>query len=274
MARAIWSGAISFGLVSVPVRMFTATESKELKFHFLDRRDMSPIGYDKVNKQTGKHVDADDIVRGFEFAKGRYVELTDDDVDRLDLELTHAIDICDFVSIDEIDPLFFRKAYYLLPDDGAEKPYRLLVRALDETERVAIAKVVIRNKQHLACVRPVGKTLVLETMYYADEVRAPEDAPAPQVRPAEVKMAKTLIENLAAKWEPDKYHDRYRNELLDLLERKAEGEPLPEREESEGGEVVDLMEALRQSVAATKRSGSRGSASKGKSTRAKSRKAS
>ena len=133
MPRAIWSGAISFGLVSVPVRLFTATESKELKFHFLDRRDMSPIGYDKVNKDTGKHVEPDDVIRGFEFEKGRFVELEDEDIDRLDIELTHAIDICDFVSIDEIDPLYFRKAYYLLPQEGAEKPYRLLVKALEET---------------------------------------------------------------------------------------------------------------------------------------------
>ena len=157
MPRAIWSGAISFGLVSVPVRLFTATESKELKFHFLDRRDMSPIGYDKVSKDTGKHVDPDDVIRGFEFEKGRFVELEDEDIDRLDIELTHAIDICDFVSIDEIDPIYFRKAYYLLPQEGAEKPYRLLVKALEETGRVAIAKIVIRNKQHLACVRPVGQ---------------------------------------------------------------------------------------------------------------------
>jgi DNA end-binding protein Ku len=237
----------------VPVQLFTATESKELKFHFLDRRDMSPIGYDKVSKETGKHVDADEIVRGFEVRKGSFVELTDEDIDRLDIELTHSIDICDFVSIDEIDPIYFRKAYYLLPQDGAEKPYRLLVKALAETGRVAIAKVVIRNKQHLACVRPVGKNLVLETMYYADEIRKPEDAPAPQVRAAEVEMAKTLIENLAAKWEPTKYHDRYRNELLGLLEKKAEGEPLPEAKAAEGGEVVDLMDALRQSVAGTKK---------------------
>jgi DNA end-binding protein Ku len=253
MARSIWTGAISFGLVSVPVRMFTATESKELKFHFLDKRDMTPIGYDKVNKDTGEHVDPENIVRGFEFEKGRFVEVTEDDVDRLDIELTHAIDICDFVSIDEIDPLYFRKSYYLLPQEGAEKPYRLLVKALEETGRVAIAKVVIRNKQHLACIRPVDGTLVLETMYYADEVRQPEAAPAPQVRGAEVDMAKTLIENLAAKWEPERYHDRYRNELLDLLHKKAEGEPLPERQEEAGGEVVDLMDALRQSVQATKR---------------------
>jgi DNA end-binding protein Ku len=253
VARAIWSGVISFGLVSVPVQMYTATESKELKFHFLDKRDMAPIGYDKVNKETGESVPADDIIRGFEVDKGRFVELTEEDIDRLDVELTHSIDICDFVSIEEIDPLYFRKAYYLLPQEGAEKPYRLLVKALEETGRVAIAKVVIRNKQHLAAIRPVGDALVLETMYYADEVRRPEEAPKPQVRGPEVEMAKTLIENLAAKWEPEKYHDSYRTELLDLLQTKAEGEPLPEPKAEEGGEVVDLMEALRQSVAATKK---------------------
>jgi DNA end-binding protein Ku len=251
--RAIWSGVISFGLVSVPVRMYTATESKELKFHFLDKRDMAPIGYDKVNRDTGKSVPADEIIRGFEVDKGRYVELTEEDIDRLDVELTHSIDICDFVSIDEIDPLYFRKGYYLLPQEGAEKPYRLLVKALEETGRVAIAKVVIRNKQHLAAIRPVNDTLVLETMYYADEVRQPEEAPKPQVRAPEVEMAKTLIENLAAKWDPEKYHDRYRTELLDLLQKKAKGKPLPEPQAEEGGEVVDLMEALRQSVAATKK---------------------
>jgi DNA end-binding protein Ku len=255
MPRSIWTGVISFGLVSVPVRMFTATESKELKFHFLDRRDMAPIGYDKVNRETGESVDPDDIIRGFEVSKGQYVELTDEDIDRLDVELTHAIDICDFVSIDEIDPLYFRKGYYLLPQDGAEKPYRLLVKALQETGRVAIAKVVIRNKQHLAAVRPVEDTLVLETMYYADEVRQPEEAPKPKVQQPEVEMAKTLIENLAAKFDPEKYHDRYRNQLLDLLKKKAKGQKLPEPAEDEGGEVVDLMEALRQSVAATKRKG-------------------
>jgi DNA end-binding protein Ku len=263
MARPIWSGVISFGLVSVPVRMYSATESKELKFHFLDRRDMNPIGYDKVNKVTGKSVPPDEIVRGFEFEKGRFVELEEEDVDRLDVELTHAIDICDFVSIDEIDPIYFRKGYYLLPQDGAEKPYRLLVKALQETGRVAIAKVVIRNKQHLAAVRPLADVLVLETMYYADEVRTPEEAPKPEVRKAEVDMAKTLIENLAAKFEPERYHDRYRSQLLELLKKKAKGKPLPEPQAEEGGEVVDLMEALRQSVQATKR---RRAASKPKTT--------
>ena len=167
-------GRISFGLVSVPVRMVGATESKELRFHFLDKHDLQPIGYDKVRRDTGEHVDNNDIVRGFEVEKGRFVPLEDEDLDRLDVELTKTIDICDFVDLDEIDPIYFRKAYYLLPQEGAEKPYRLLVRALDETGKVAIAKIVIRNKQHLAAVRPWNGVLVLETMYYADEVREPE----------------------------------------------------------------------------------------------------
>jgi len=163
--RSIWRGTISFGLVSVPVRMFTATESKELRFNFLHKDDLSPIGYDKVRKDTGEHVDPEDIVRGFEIEKGRYVPLDDEDLDRLDIELTKSIDILDFVDLDEIDPIYFRKAYYLLPDEGAEKPYALLVRALEETGKVGIAKVVIRNKQHLAALRPVDGILVLETMY-------------------------------------------------------------------------------------------------------------
>ncbi|HZP72539.1 MAG TPA: Ku protein [Gaiellaceae bacterium] len=235
------------------LRMFTATASQELRFHFLDRRDMSPIGYDKVNKETGESVPAEDIVRGFEVGTGRFVEVTEEDIDRLDVELTHAIDICDFVSLNEIDPLYFRKGYYLLPQEGAEKPYRLLVRALADTGKVAMAKVVIRNKQHLSCVRSFDDALVLETMYYADEVRRPEEAPKPRIQAAEVEMAKTLVENLAAEWKPERYHDQYRNALLDLLQKKAEGEPLPEPADEDEGEVVDLMEALRRSVAATQR---------------------
>src|SRR5579864_3419482 len=193
MARPIWSGSISFGLVTVPVRMFTATESKELRFHFLHKGDLAPIGYDKVRRDTGEHVDPEDVVRGFEIERGRYVELTEEDLDRLDVELTHSIEICDFVDLDAIDPIYFRKAYYLLPDEDAEKPYRLLLAALEATHKVGIAKVVIRNKQHLACLRPWQGVLVLETMYFADEVRAP-DAPAgdAELRKAELEMARTL----------------------------------------------------------------------------------
>jgi DNA end-binding protein Ku len=253
--RSIWRGTISFGLVSVPVRMYTATESKELKFHFLHKDDLAPIGYDKVRKDTGEHVDPEDIVRGFEIEKGRYVPLEDEDLDRLDIELTKAIDICDFVDLDEIDPIYFRKAYYLLPEEGAEKPYLLLVRALEETGKVAVAKVVIRNKQHLAAVRPVDGRLVLETMYYADEVRKPEAVKVKgELRGAEVDMAKTLVENLSAPFDPEKYDDTYRKELLDLLRAKAKGRKLPEPAEEEEAEVVDLMAALRESVERTKRS--------------------
>jgi DNA end-binding protein Ku len=257
VARPIWSGTISFGLVSIPVRMYTATESKELKFHFLHKKDLSPIGYDKVRKDTGEHVDSDDIVRGFEIEKGRFVPLDDDDLDRLDIELTHAIDICDFVDLEEIDPIYFRKAYFLLPDKGADKPYRLLVRALEETGKVGIAKVVIRNKQHLAAVRPYEGVLMLETMYYPDEVKAVAsldgDLGKPKVAKAEVDMAKSLVENLSEPFKPEKYDDTYRKELLALIRKKAKGQKLPEPEEAEEGEVIDLMAALRESVEKTAR---------------------
>lgn len=255
--RPIWSGTISFGLVSVPVRMFPATESKELRFHFLHKKDLTPIAYEKVRRDDREPVDPDEIVRGFEIEKGRYVPLEEDDLDRLDVELTHSIDILDFVSLDEIDPVYFRKAYYLLPAEGAEKPYSLLVRALDETGRVAIAKVVIRNKQHLAAVRPYEGVLLLETMYYSDEVRKPEaldgDLGKPRLQKAEVDMAKSLVENLSDTFKPEKYDDEYRKELLDLIKAKAEGQPLPEPAEEEEGEVVDLMAALRESVERTKK---------------------
>jgi DNA end-binding protein Ku len=253
--RPIWSGTISFGLVSVPVQMFSATESKELKFHFLHKDDLTPLGYDKVRKDTGEHVDPEDVVRGFEIEKGRYVELTEEDLDRLDIELTHSIDICDFVDLDEIDPIYFRKAYYLLPQDGAEKPYRLLVAALEQTGKVAIAKVVIRKKQHLAALRPRDAILVLETMYFADEVRKLESVDTKgELRKAEVEMAKSLVENLSAKFDPGKYDDTYRKELLELLKAKAKTGAIPERaEEPDEDEVVDLMQALRESVERTKR---------------------
>jgi len=266
--RPIWSGTISFGLVSVPVRMYPATESKELRFHFLDKKDLTPIAYEKVRRDDRERVDPDEIVRGFEIEKGRYVPLEDEDLDRLDVELTHSIDIYDFVSLDEIDPVYFRKAYYLLPAQGAEKPYALLVRALEETGKVAIAKVVIRNKQHLAAVRPYENVLLLETMYYADEVRKPEaldgDLSKPRLQKAEVDMAKSLVQNLSGRFKPEKYDDQYRKELLDLIRAKAEGQELPEPAREEEGEVVDLMAALRESVERTKKQ--RRSASKRKAS--------
>jgi DNA end-binding protein Ku len=274
MARPIWSGTISFGLVSVPVRMYSATESKELKFHFLHKADLTPIGYDKVRKDTGEHVDPDDIVRGFEIEKGRFVELTDEDLDRLDIELTHSIDICDFVDIEEIDPIYFRKAYYLLPQDGADKPYRLLLRALDESGKVGIAKVVIRKKQHLAALRPWSGVILLETMYFADEIRKPESVDSGgKLRSAEVDMARSLVDNLSDSFDPEKYDDTYRMELLDLLREKAEtGEISAPADEPEEAEVVDLMSALRESVERTKRQQGRGRRSGGSNTKTGARK--
>jgi DNA end-binding protein Ku len=219
--RPVWSGTISFGLVSVPVRMFPATESRELRFHFLHKKDLTPIAYEKVRRDDRERVDPDEIVRGFEIEKGRYVPLEDEDLDRLDIELTHSIDILDFVDLDEIDPVYFRKAYYLLPGEGAEKPYRL------------------------------------ETMYYADEVRKPQaldgDLGTAKLQKAAVEMAKSLVENLSEPFKPDKYDDTYRKELLDLIRAKAEGQLLPEPAAEEGGEVVDLMTALRESVERTKK---------------------
>jgi DNA end-binding protein Ku len=234
--------------------MVSATESKELRFHFLDKSDLQPIGYDKVRRDSGEHVDSDDIVRGFEVEKGRFVPLDDEDLDRLDIELTKTIDICDFVDLDEIDPIYFRKAYYLEPQEGAETPYRLLARALEETGKVAVAKIVIRNKQHLAALRPWDGVLVLETMYYRDEVRKPEQVNGKaRLRKPEVEMAKSLVENLSAKFDPAKYDDTYRKELLALLRAKEAGKPLPEPEADSGGEVVDLMAALRESVEKTQK---------------------
>ena len=255
--RPIWSGTISFGLVSIPVRMLTATSSRELRFHFVDRRDLEPIGYEKVRKDTGEHVDPDEVVRAFELEDGRYVPIEPEDLDRLDVELTHSIDICDFVCLHEIDPIYFRQAYYLVPQEGGEKPYRLLVEALADTGRVGIAKVVIRNKQHLACLRPYANVLVIETMYYADEVRSPADVAGEavaenEVRKAEVEMAKSLVENLSAEFDPERYDDTYRSELLELIRSKAEGAPLPEPREEEA-QVVDLMQALRESVERTQK---------------------
>jgi DNA end-binding protein Ku len=252
--RPIWSGSISFGLVTVPVQMFSATQSQELRFHFLHKDDLQPIGYDKVRKDTGEHVAPDDVVRGFEIEKGKYVPIEDEDLDRLDIELTHSIDILDFVDLEEIDPIYYRKAYYLTPQDDAEKPYRLLVRALDDTGKVGIAKVVIRNKQHLAALRAHDGVLVLETMYYSDEVRKPESVNGrTRLQKAEVDMAKSLVENLSGSFKPEKYDDTYRKELLDLIKAKAKGKKLPEPQEEEEGEVVDLMAALRESVQQTRK---------------------
>jgi len=256
MARAIWSGSISFGLVNVPVKAYSAVRDHDVHFHQLDKKSGARVRNTKVSEKTGREVKPDDIRMGFEVGKGTYVTFDKDELAELKPESTRAIEITDFVDLDEIDPIYFRKAYYLEPQEGAETPYRLLVRALEETNKVAIAKVVIRNKQHLAALRPWNGVLVLETMYYADEVAEPDSVGSKgQLRKAEVEMAKSLVENLSAKFDPEKYDDTYRKELLELLRAKEAGKPLPEPDEEPEGEVVDLMAALRESVEKTQKKG-------------------
>ena len=237
--------------------MFTATESRSLGSTSSTRQDLKPIGYDKVRKDTGEHVDPDEIVRGFEIEKGRYVPIDDEDLDRLDIELTHSIDICDFVDLEEIDPIYFRKAYYLAPQDGAEKPYRLLVRALDETGKVGIAKVVIRNKQHLARSRPTRRADARDHVLPGRGPEARRPTTASRGCEGRGRDGEVAGREPERPFKPEKYDDTYRKELLDLIRSKAKGKKLPEPQEEEEAEVIDLMAALRESVEQTKR-GSKG----------------
>ena len=258
-ARSIWSGTISFGLVSIPVRMFSATQSKELRFHFVDRTDLAPVGYDKVRKDTGEHVDPDDIVRAYEIEKGRYIPLEPDDLDRLDVELTHGIDICDFVLLEEIDPVYFRQAYFLLPQEGGEKPYRLL-DAGTGGDRPGRDREGRDPQQAASRLPPAARRHPRASRRCTTPTRCGSRSRStaisrfarPKVRKAEVEMATSLVENLSATFDPAKYTDTYRAELKELLEQKAEGAPLPEPKEAKG-EVIDLMQALRESVERTQR---------------------
>jgi DNA end-binding protein Ku len=276
VARAIWSGTISFGLVSIPVRMTTATESKELRFHFLTKGDLQPVGYDKVRKDTGEHVDPDEIVRGFEIEKGRYVELTEEDIDRLDIELTHSIDICDFVDLEEIDPIYYDHSYYLAPATGGAKAYRLLLDAMREEGKVGIGRIVLRTKQQLCALRPTGDVLTLSTMLFGDEVVAPdkldeldavEEAEASE---RELRMAEQLIESLSADFEPDKFRDEYRERVLELIERKAAGEEIAVQPQvEEPSPAPDLMAALEASLAAVRAEDDKTAARDGKAPKRK-----
>lgn len=257
MARAIWTGSISFGLVSVGVRMYTATESKEIHFNMLDAKDLTPISYEKVRADDRSPVPAERITRGYELEKGRFVEIEDDEIERLRPALSHTIDIQAFADLADIDPLYFKKGYWLGPAKGAEKPYRLLVQALADTGKVGVATVVMRNKQHLACLRPLEGLLVLETMYRADEVRGPGDLDVDlgraELTEAEIEMAKLLVDRLAGPFQPEAVPDTYRDELLELIRAKAEGTPLaPVAAAAPAAPAGDLMEALRASVEAAK----------------------
>jgi DNA end-binding protein Ku len=252
----MWKGAISFGLVTIPVSVFPATEEKSLKFNQLHDEDMGRIRYKRVCSIDGEEVDYEHIVKGYETEKDRYVVITDEDLDAVPVESSRAIDIRQFVELDEIDPILFKKSYYLVPEETGAKAYALLRKALSEENKVGIAKVSFRDKEHLAALRFKDDVFVLETMYWPDEIRAAEfdtlDAQE-KVRANEVDMAKSLIQNLTEPWKPEAYKDEYREALMDIVERKAAGQPIEAPAAAAPARVVDLMDALKASVEAAKK---------------------
>jgi len=260
MPRAIWSGSISFGLLNVPVKLYSATSKKSVSFRELRAEDGSRIRHKRVAEADGAEVSYDDIVKGYEIAPDQYVVLTRDELEEIDPKRTRAIEIQDFVDLDEIDPIYFDHPYYLGPDKGAEKPYALLVKAMTESRKVAVARFVLRNKEHLAAIRPMGDVLTMATMRFADEVVSPDeiaeavetDGEKPKKR--EVEMARSLIDSLTSDFDPSGYRDEYRDEVLALIERKAKGESVVESasEEPEPTKAPDLMAALEESLAAIK----------------------
>jgi DNA end-binding protein Ku len=258
MPRAIWSGAISFGLVTVPVKLYSATEQKDVRFHQFQEGTGQRIRYKRVAEDSGEEVEYADIVKGYEIDKGRYVIVTPDELEAVEPTKSRTIDIEDFVDLDAIDPVYWEKTYYLGPaeDVGAEKPYALLHHAMRTTSKVAIARFVMRTKQYLATIRPLGDILAVETMYFPDEIRDPADVDnlpdKLEVGDRELAMAEQLVDSLASDWEPSRYRDTYRERILDLIERKAEGEEVVVEPQEEAPQVADLMEALRASVEASR----------------------
>jgi DNA end-binding protein Ku len=262
MARAIWSGSISFGLLNVPVKLYSAVSKQTVRFRELREGDGSRVKHKRVAESDGKEVPYEKIVKGYEYAPDQYVVLSRDELSELDPKRTRAIEIQDFVDLDDIDPIYFEQPYYLGPDKGAERAYALLVQAMKEARKVAIARFVLRNKEHLAAIRPMDDALTLTTMRFHDEVSSPQDldgevfeeAKPKKPEKRELEMAKQLIESLTSDFEPDKYRDEYREELLDLLERKAEGKEVVSApsEEPKPTKAPDLMAALEESLAAVK----------------------
>jgi DNA end-binding protein Ku len=262
MARAIWSGAISFGLVNVPVKLFSATSPKTVRFHQLSGKTGARIKQKRVDSTTGDEVAYEDIVKGYELSPDRYVLIDPDELDSLDPKTTRTIDIEDFVDLKDIDPIYYDHSYYLAPSAGGAKAYRLLLDAMRESGKVGIGRVVLRSKQQLCALRPAGDALALSTMLFGDEVLSPdrldeldsiEDAPASD---RELAMARQLIDTLSSDFDPTKYRDEYRDRVLALIERKAAGEEIavqPQAEEA--APAPDLMAALEASLAAV-RSGS------------------
>ncbi len=274
----MWSGAISFGLVNVPVKLYSAVSRKTVRFHQLNEETGHRIQQKRVDSGTGEEVPYDQIVKGFELTKDRYVVVTPDELDSIAPEKSRTIDIEDFVDQEEIDPIYYDHPYYLAPDKGAEKAYRLLLDAMAEAGKVAIARVVLRSKENLVAIRPAGDVLAMETMIFHDEVvPADELDDMPEGKPAktserELKMAQQLIASLSSDFEPTKYRDEYRDKVLDLIERKAEGEEIAIQPEApEPTKVPDLMAALEASLAAVKddKGGSNGKAASESKPKAK-----
>jgi DNA end-binding protein Ku len=260
MARSIWTGAISFGLVTVPVKLYSATNRKTVRFHQLHATTGVRIQQKRVDPQTGEEVPYEEIVKGYEIAPDQYVVVTPDELEALDPKKTKTIEIEDFVDLDQIDPIFYDHPYYLAPGPGGAKPYRLLLEAMRETNRVAIAKVVIRSKEQLVAIRPMGDVLGMATMLFADEVvdaDGIDEVPSGddvKTSSRELDIAKQLVESLAGHFDPDKYHDTYREEILALIERKAAGEEIAVQPPSEdvSAPVPDLMSALKASLDAVR----------------------
>jgi DNA end-binding protein Ku len=259
MARPIWTGSLSFGLVNVPVGLYSATEDRTIHFNQFQDGTSDRVRNKRVNERTGEEVAYEQIVKGYDLGGGQYVVLSGEELEAVEPGRSRTIEISDFVDLDEIDPVFFKSAYYLGPQGpGAEKPYALLRKAMQDTNKVGLASFVFRSKQHLVAVRPAATVLALETMYYADEVRDPSEIgslpdPATEFAGRELDAAKLLVESMAAPWEPEQYRDNYREQVLDLIDRKARGETIStERPAEEKAPVVDLLAALERSVAAAR----------------------
>jgi DNA end-binding protein Ku len=259
MARSIWSGAISFGLVNVPVKLFSAVSRKTVRFNQLNAETGNRIQQKRVDPETGEDVPYESIVKGFELTKDRYVIVTPDELDALDPERTRTVDIEDFVDLADIDPIYYDHPYYLVPDKGAAKAYGLLLNAMEASGKVAIARVVLRSKEQLVAIRPAGELLMMETMIFHDEVVPRDDLDdLPDTKELkasdrELKMAQQLIDSLSSEFEPERYHDEYREKVLELIERKASGEEIAVQPEAPApAKVPDLMAALEASLAAVK----------------------
>jgi DNA end-binding protein Ku len=268
MARAIWKGSISFGLVNIPIGLYPATRKEELRFRLLRKSDLSPVNYKRVAEKDGREVPWDQIVKGYEYEKGKFVVLKDEDFERVDLEATQTVDIKDFVDLEEIDPMFFYKPYYLEPQKGGDKAYALLRDSLKQEKKVGIAKVVIKTRQYLAGVKPQDGVLILELMHFADELADTSKLDIPkkvEVGKRELHMAAALIDGMSAKWNPEKYKDDYREALMEVIEEKVEagGREIEEKPKKapKPTKVIDLVKVLQQSLEQT---GSKKKTSRGK----------